>query len=363
MNRYILFLIPFLLFACSNENETDDLNETNNYFPPLETESWESADISELGWNEQVVPELYDFLEENNTRAFIILKNGRIVLENYWGKDILNIASFDKNTKWYWASAGKSLTSVLVGIAQQEGFLSINNKTSDFLGTGWTSLEPDKENLITIKHQLTMTSGLNHEQTDLDCTLPECLTYGVDAGEEWFYHNAPYTLLEEVVVAAADMNYNRFTNDYFGQKTGMNGSWIKSGYNNVYWSTARDAARFGLFILREGNWNGQEILHDKNYYNSMLNSSQDLNLSYGYLWWLNGKGSVVLPGFTTPVNTDMSPQAPNDLVAAMGKNGQFIEVLPGNDIVVIRMGEAPGNSLLPVLFHNEMWEILMRIIK
>ena len=60
---------------------------------------------------------------------------------------------------WYWASAGKTLTSTVSGIAQEEGLININNKVSDYLGTGWTSESLDKENLITCKNLLSMNSG------------------------------------------------------------------------------------------------------------------------------------------------------------------------------------------------------------
>ena len=363
MQRFLLLIAMLFVFGCSDDTDTDNSMETGLYFPPANSETWENTAISELGWNEEILPELYDFLETNNTRAFLILKNGRIVVEEYWGNDILNFGSFDKNSNWYWASAGKSLTAFLVGIAQQEGLLSINDKTSDYLGEGWTNMATEKENLITIKHQLTMTTGINHQVDDLYCTSPECLSYEVDAGQQWFYHNAPYTLLEDVVAAAAGITYSRFTRDYVGETTGIGGTWIKSGYNNVYWSTARDAARFGLLIQNEGTWDDVEVLSDKNYYNEMVNISQYLNPSYGYLWWLNGKGSVVLPGLTTSVPRDMCPNAPDELFAAMGKDGQFIEILPERGIVVVRMGEAPDNSLLPVLFHDDMWEILTRLIQ
>lgn len=362
MNRLHFILIILMFCGCGKESDVDDLQQVDAYFPPTDSELWETISISELGWNEDVMPELYNFLETNNTRAFLILKDGRIVVEEYWGNNILNESSFDKNSLWYWASAGKSLTAVLVGIAQEEAFLAIGDKTSDYLGEGWTSMDLIKENQITIKHQLTMTTGLNHKLGDLDCPLSACLKYGADAGEEWFYHNAPYTLLYEVVEAATQMDYNSFTEKYVGNIIGLNGKWIKSNFNNVYYSTAREAARFGLLIQNKGAWNGKEVLGDMNYFNAMLNSSQELNPSYGYLWWLNGKSSVVWPGFSVAIQQNMCPNAPNELIAAMGKNGQFIEILPNKGIVVVRMGEAPENSLLPVLFHNEMWEILSRII-
>ena len=91
----------------------------------------------------------------------------------------------------------------------------------------------------------------------------------------------------------------------------------------------------------------------------MTSTSQDLNPAYGYLWWLNGQSSIVYPGLSTSFNTKLSPRAPDDLYAAIGKNGQIIDVIPSENMVVIRMGEAPDSSLVPTDFHNEMWGYLM----
>ena len=54
--------------------------------------------------------------------------------------------------------------------------------------------------------------------------------------------------------------------------------------------------------------------------------------------------------------------APDDLFAAAGKNGQFLDVIPSENIVVVRMGEAPDGSLVPIQFHNEMWEKISDLI-
>jgi hypothetical protein len=58
----------------------------------------------------------------------------------------------------------------------------------------------------------------------------------------------------------------------------------------------------------------------------------------------------------------LSENAPNDLFAGMGKNGQFVEIIPSKNFVVIRMGEAPDESLVPISFHNEMWEKIELVI-
>ncbi|MCC5928720.1 MAG: beta-lactamase family protein [Cyclobacteriaceae bacterium] len=359
-----ILLLILLMAGCSKDDVTKRVTDDNSlYFPPNTADEWSATGPDELGWNPMAVNDLLAFLESSNTRAFIILKNGRIVIEKYFGKNITDTAPFNSNTRWYWASAGKTLTATLVGIAQQDGFLNINNKTSDYLGAGWTSLPPDKENLITVKSQLTMTTGLDYAIADLNCTTPACLKYKTDAGNQWFYHNAPYTLLEKVVEKATGIDYNTYSKQKLANTIGMNGLWITQGYNNVYWSTARDMARFGLLILNKGKWKDTSIITDENYYTQMTSSSQDLNPSYGFLWWLNGKNSIIFPSIPTSFNTSLSLKAPSDLIAGMGKNGQFVEIVPSENLVVVRMGEAPDDALVPITFHNEMWEKINLIIK
>lgn len=360
---FIAFIIT--LQACKKGDDTIDTEEPiveELYFPPSSTEDWETKTFESLKWNESATGELYDFLSQNGTRSFIVLSEGKIVIEKYWGTNIQNNQAFDSEDNWYWASAGKTLTACLVGIAQKKNLLDIDNKTSDYLGNNWSSLPAEKEDLILVRHQLTMTTGLDYTAGKLDCTAPECLQYKSDAGSQWYYHNAPYTLLEKVVSNAADQSYNDFTNQNIASKIGMNGLWIRLGDNNVYWSTARSAARFGLLLMNKGKWGDEEILDDIDYFNAMTTPSQSLNPSYGFCTWLNGQSSIILPSLSNAFNMPLSKNAPSDLFAAIGKNGQYIDVIPSKNLVVIRMGEAPDNSLVPTAFHDEMWEKLNAVI-
>ena len=367
MKKPLLYFLSalFLISGCQKDDETPEDNppvETPMYFPEISGIQWDTISPATAGWNEDLLPEFYDFMEFNDSRALIVLINGKIVVEKYWGTNVLNTGPFTESTMWYWASAGKTLTSLLTGIAQAEGMLDINDRTAQYLGSGWTFAPQDKEDLILIRHQLTMTTGLDFTNGNLDCTDPECLEYKSDAGTEWFYYNAPYTLLEEVVSAATQMEYNDFTDQMVEAKTGMSGSWLPLGENNVYWSTARDAARFGLLLLNEGIWDSDAVLDDPDYFHSMTNTSQQLNESYGYLTWLNGKESIVLPSFPFVLNQPLSVNAPADMYAGMGKNGQFINVIPSKNMVVIRMGQVPADDAVPLVFHDEMWEKLNQII-
>jgi len=353
-----VFIVIVSCVACKKNASQEAANPSASiYFPPTTSNTWEAVSPTSLGWNEAKLPSLYNYLEGANTKAFIILKNGKIVVEKYFG-------TFTVDSNWYWASAGKTLTSYLVGIAQEKGLLNINEKTSTYLGAGWTSAPRNKEDLITVKHQLTMTTGLDDGTGDTDCTLPACLQYKANAGSRWAYHNAAYTLLDKVVENVSGQSYNSFFQTNLKEKIGMNGIWLKSpNANNVFYSTARSMARFGLLMLNQGMWDKTKILGDNAYLNAQVNSSQGLNLSYGYLTWLNGKTSSMVPGFQTVFPRAVIPNAPSDLYAALGKNDQKIYVVPSQNLVVVRMGNASGTSEFAVSgFDNELWSLLNGIL-
>jgi CubicO group peptidase (beta-lactamase class C family) len=365
--RKLLFLMIALmiaLLACQpkESNEPTPTNTPSLYFPPLNSEVWETSSPQALGWNTATLNDLYTFLEQKNTRAFLVLKDGKIVLEKYFGNDLQN-RPFTAKSTWYWASAGKTLTSFLVGKAQEEGFLKLSDRSSLYLGRGWTRLLPQQEDAITIRHQITMTTGLNDGVSDKDCTKPECLTFLASANTRWAYHNAPYTLLDKVISNATKKTFSEYFNLVLRNKIGMDGSWFDVGYNNVYFSTPRSMARYGLLMLGKGKWDREEIMKDQTYLNDMVNTSQNLNLSYGYLWWLNGKTSAMVPTLQTVFSRSITPPAPADMYAAMGRNGQMLNIVPSQNLIVIRMGDSPDNSEVLFTLQDEIWTKLNLIIK
>ena len=326
--------------------------QSQMYFPPLSGSQWDTVSAASLGWCTSERDTLMDYLENSNTRSFIMLYRGRIVEEEYMN-------GFGRDSIWYWASAGKSLMAFLIGMAQEDGLLNINDKTSQYLDTGWTTAPRAKEDLITIWHQLTMTTGLDFNVPDPDCLEDTCLNYLHDAGTHWYYYNAPYRLLQDVLEVAAGQNLNLFTLQSLTNLTGINGLW----FNYVFLSRARDMARFGLLSLNEGKWNGNQVLGDTTYFKDMVSPSQNLNEAYGYLWWLNGGSSFKQPAFDIQFPGEIIPSAPSDLYMAAGKNDQRIYVVPSLDLVVVRQGEAANNSL-PALsgFDDELWELIMNYL-
>lgn len=328
------------------------LTAQDYYFPPLLGNEWETISPDDAGFCTEDLDSLSTFLAEKNTKAFIILKDGKIAFEEYYN-------DFGQDSVWYWASAAKTLTGYVVGIAQEEGLLNIDDKTSDYLGTGWTSAPSDKEDMITIRHQLSMATGLDDGVPDPNCLDASCLQYLSDAGDRWSYHNAPYRLLQDVVEDASGQSFQNYTVQKVMLKTGLTGAWI----DYVFYSKPRSMARFGSLILNEGVWNGTTVLADQNYQTEMINTSQNFNQSYGYLWWLNGKDSHMLPASQIVFNNKIVSNAPDDMYAALGKNDQKIYVLPSQNVVVIRMGESSGVSLFALSsFDEQLWGILKNII-
>jgi CubicO group peptidase (beta-lactamase class C family) len=332
-----------------------DFKAQSIYFPPLTGSTWDTIAPQNLGYCQPKIDSLYNFLEQNNSKAFILLKDGKIVLEKYFG-------THTATTPWQWASAGKTITSFMTGIAQQEGFLSITDTTSSYLGQGWTNCTPQQEERITIWNQLTMTSGLDDGVPDHYCTLDTCLNYLADSGTRWAYHNGPYTLLDGVIENATGQTLNSYTTQKLKVPTGMTGSFFSVGYNNVFVSNARSMARFGSLILNKGNWNGNQIMTDTAYFNDMVNTSQNLNKSYGYLWWLNGKPSFMVPTLQTVFPAFMCPNAPADMISAIGSGGQFLNVVPSQNLVWLRMGDEPSNSNVPFLLNDDIWQYVNDLV-
>lgn len=348
MYKTLFYLLSFFLFVnCSPDSKPDTTTTENSYFPPLTGNNWETKSISDLGWNQEAVQPLLDYLELKNSKSFLILVNGRIVMENYFN-------GHSATTNWYWASAGKTLTTALTGIAEQEGYINTNNKVSDYLGTAWTAEPLEKENLITCKHLLTMTSGIE-DIANGDAVTPASLTYKADAGTRWAYHNV-YVKLQDVIAQATGQSWNTYFNSKLRDKIGMNGVWLPLDNNSVYFSTTRSMARFGLLMLNKGKWENNVILNES-FFNAATTTSQNLNLSYGYLWWLNGKSSYRLPQSQLQFSGSIIPNGPNDMFMALGKNDQKIYVIPSKKMVVIRMGDA-ADSVNPALsdFDNTLWQ-------
>lgn len=354
-NIFFCLLISLIVASCASENDTAPAvgNSNTIYFPPIDSTEWEKVSTEKLGWKIESIMELEDFLFSTNTKAFLILKNGRIAMEWYG-----NGGSASTNLPWN--SAGKTLSAFMMGIAQQQDHLYLDEASQLYLGQGWSSLTDHQEKAIKIRHHLTMTTGLDYSVPNKFCHEPNCLVYLNEPGNFWFYHNAPYTITQEIIENASGKNFYTYFRNELAKPIGMQGAWLEIGFNRIYFSNARSMARFGLLCMNKANWEGNQILN-KDYFTEMTSTSQEHNNAYGYLWWLNGKENFKLPESVETFPGKLIPNAPNDLIAGLGANDQKLYIVPSHDLVIVRMGDEGTSSHL-ISYDHQLWEKINQLI-
>ncbi len=326
-----------------NTTPCDDVDPEDWYFPPIDPQddTWEAIPPEALGWDPAKLQDLLLYLGQNNTTAVVLLYKGRILAEQY-------CPEWDPHTTAKVFSVSKSVTAFLVGRAQAQGLLDIDEYVTTYLPENWSYALPIFKSMITVRHLLTMTSGLKNNIL---------LTFDAQAGTVWKYNTLAFKKLIAVLEAVTGVGIDEYTATVLYAPTGMRDT---SWQQDKLYCSARDMARFGLMILAGGQWDGQTLLDDPDYFAAMLDSSQDLNAAYGYLWWLNGKESWVLPDDTTGAGS-IIPSAPNDLVSAQGLGDKKIYVVPSMHLVLVRHGTAAGETSeeAPSGFDDTLWQLLI----
>ena len=310
------------------------------YFPPVQGDEWATTEVEEVGWDGPLLEEAIAYAGSKRSTALIILHRGKILVERYW-------EGWDLHDSGPIFSASKSVTSVLIGLLLQDGRLDLDDPVSTHLGPGWSGAPPDKERLITIRHLLTMTSGLEDD-----------LSYAADAGRVWYYNTPAYHELFGVIAAASGTSRDEYAAQRLHGPIGMQDAVWRP---NHLTASARDMARFGLLTLADGRWDGAPLFADPSYLNEARAPSQDLNPSYGLLWWLNGQDGFLLPGADPTLQRGpLMPDAPADLIGALGAGDKKIYVVRSMDLVVVRHGAPTGEPTLAASsFDNVFWQKLM----
>ncbi len=341
----------------------------DTYFPPSGA-GWETIEPQQVGWDADGLNKVLRFARECRSSSIVILYRGRILAEQYWDLGEPDPGAGFRANRYYFtvkghdsagrpvedvASVQKSVVAQLIGIAQHRGLLNIDDPVSRYLGRGWSNAASGAEVQITIRHLLTMTSGLD-----------ERLEFEAPAGAKWRYNTPAYSRLAAVLEAVTGQDRNAFTREWLTGPIGMDDSkWMprpwaqnrEAANRYGFATTARDLARFGLLILAGGKWRGKQVLPDPEYLRASLSPSQDLNPSYGYLWWLNGQ-PFTLRGLRR-VAGPLIPTAPDDLVAALGALGRKLYVVPSQGLVVTRLGKMPGTPG-EERFDTAFWRLLMK---
>src|SRR4051812_2357957 len=317
------------------------------YFPPP-AGVWRTEDPADAGWDADLLDEALRLAAERFSTGAVVLHGGRILAEAYWH-------GADRSSTRDVASVQKSIVSVLIGLTQQADRLHLDDPVSRWLGPDWSGATPQQEGRITLRHLMSMTSGLDDD-----------LRYRGPPGDTWFYNTPAYHLLQPVLESASGMSLQDYSDEVLFGVVGISSAvWtprpadappLPGADQTGLTMTPRDMARFGLLVLAGGSWAGRPVV-DAAYLRTALTSSQADNPSYGLLWWLNGQRSFLRPvPHPEPVAGPIVPSAPSDLVAALGADDQKVYLVPSLDLVVVRQGAQAGSvELGPGSFDDEWW--------
>jgi CubicO group peptidase (beta-lactamase class C family) len=284
------------------------------------------------------------YLNDFRTVAFLVVKDTALLFESYWdgyGKD-----SYSNSF-----SMAKSIVSLLMGCAISDGYVKsidepIGNYLPDFA-------EGDKAK-ITIKHLLTMSSGLSWDESY--STLFSLTTQGYygndlpklvlnqrvvkEPGKLFEYRSGDTQLLSLIIEKATGKTLADYASEKIWSKIGAehDALWCldrKDGVEKAFCcfnTNARDFARFGQLVLNGGRWNGEQIVPEE-YLNESLTPASYLfdpetnkNVDfYGYQWWM-----INVDGYKAWY--------------ARGLLGQYIFVIPDLNSVVVRLGHVRNNN-------------------
>lgn len=276
---------------------------------------------------------------ERNTRAVVVLHEGRLVAEQY-------APGFDADTPLLGWSMGKSVANAVVGRLVHEGVLDVGQAD---LRPRWAD---DERSEITLDDLLHMTSGLAFEEvydpnTDATNMLFRPRDTGAFAaakelvaepGTRWSYSSGTTNIVCDVAADAVDGSDLDLVRDLVFAPLGMASAIMEPDVagdpvcSSFPYATARDWARFGQFFLQDGQWEGRRLLpEDWVEYSTDPVDVQSAN-PYGAHWWLNAGVA----------GERRMPSVPEDAFWASGNEGQQVVVVPSADVVVVRLGLSQG---------------------
>lgn len=276
---------------------------TADYWP---TEEWRFATPESKGMNSTKLDELSSRVYDENMRvhSMIIVKDGYIVAEEYFSN------TFSSNTTHALYSATKSVTSILVGVAMQQGFLdNVSQKVLDFFPERTFDNVDERKRAMTLEHLLTMMPGIEWDEWsvpygDGNNDYIQMMTssdpvgsvlnrpMASDPGTVWTYCGGASHLLSTIVNITTEMNTLQFAQENLFGPIGIQRAYWGDDSQGVNIGGSelslrpRDMARLGYLYLMNGTWDGQQIVSEE-----WVSESTDTKLmisdmrGYSYQWW------------------------------------------------------------------------------
>lgn len=261
------------------------------------------------------IPGLKDYMASQHTAGLVIVQDGKIRLERY-GQE------FAADGRWTSFSVAKSFTSTLVGAAIQDGYIkSLEDKVSQYI----PDLRGSVYDEVTIRQLLTMSSGVkwNEDYEDPEADVAKFNNAkadpGIDAtvsymrklprahppGTVWHYNTGETNLIGVLVSSATGKPLAQYLQERIWHPAGMaaTATWLEGKTDHeiagcCIQAATRDFARFGLFVLANGNAAGRQIV-PAGWFAEATKKQMDIGVpgkGYGFQWWTYDDGAVAAQG-------------------------------------------------------------------
>lgn len=355
MRAAAALLAATTIAACSDdasESSSPSSSTTSTSSAPepagsVAIDEWEVVDAADVGLDAAVLETLAADAGAKGSNCFLVVRDGKIAGEWYW-----NGTGPDSTQEVF--SVTKSVTSILVGIAADDGVLDVDDPAATWIPV-WAGTPAER---VTVENLLSNDSGRfwsfqSDYSTMLSAEDRTAYAIGLDQvaepGTTWEYNNAAIQTLEQVLEGATGEPVTSFLEERLLDPIGMASSSLTTdpaGNAHTFFglqSTCRDLARFGWLVVQGGTW-GEEQIVSEEWLDLSLTSSQDLNPAYGYLWWLNEPTEQAQtatdpnPSCDADERGPLAPGAPDDLVWALGLAGQVVQVHEASRTVLVRLG-------------------------
>ena len=345
--RYSSVLIIFLfsITACTHYpprvNRDGTPQREYSYQSPIKIDDgWQVSSLAKEGVDEGIINDLMRAVltgKYPNVRSILLVKNGNIILEEYF-------YHYHRYVIQDFRSGGKSVTSELVGIAIDKGFIKgVNEKLFDYFpefekGTDWDKRKDE----ILLHHVLNMTWGIdqsgpaNYAIWYTENWITDILNLPLvrEPGTQFEYHSAAPALFGPIIEHTSGISVSEFARKYLFEPLNIShyqwyifpdGSEMTAG---ALWMRPRDMAKFGYLILSGGQWHGKQILSEE-----WINKSTSAHISaggydYGYYWWLgklNKENEII------------------ESIMASGYGGQRVYVIPKLNLIAVFTSQPDNN--------------------
>ena len=294
--------------------------------------------------------------EKYGTVAFLIIKDGQLLYENY-------AEGYGKLSKTNSFSMAKSITTSLLFKAIQDGYIeSLDQPLTDF----FPEFKGEFASSCTVGDLSSMSSGLSWNenyvspfsitaQAYYDDNLRELITgleINEQPGQTFKYLSGSTQLLGMVIEKASNKSLSEYLSESFWKPLGMNdmGLWqldeergIEKSYCCIS-TNARNFAKFGQLYLQQGNWNGQQLI-DSSFVEIATRQRFENSPEYGYGFWL-------------------SNHLDKEIFVMRGILGQYVITIPEDNLIIVRLGhqkdriKKEGFSMDFYGYVDEVYEML-----